>query len=406
MRKRRVVITGFGLICPIGCDVDQVTDSLINSQSGIDINPTYTDKILSHISGQLPDPIELIGDKRITRYMSVGAGYAYLSMQQAFTDSKMSKELLHDPRTGLIVGTGGASPMECIKAGKSLDGPKGFKKLPPTTSIKCMPNTVSANIAVNFGIHGSSFSIGSACATSTHAIGEAYDKIAFGRLNTVFAGGCDESDVYIASTFDRARALSRRNDDPKTASRPYDRDRDGFVVSGGGGVIVLEEMEQAKKRNAPIYAEILGYGATSDGTHMTNPSGEGAVRCMQDAINDASLSGEDIDYINTHGTSTIVGDIVELEAIRSIFGDNIPLLSSTKALTGHSFGAAGVHEIIFSIIMMENDFIVGSANIQNIDPKAADFPIVIENLNTFVNTVMSNSFGFGGTNATLIIRKY
>jgi len=403
MRKRRVVITGFGLICPIGCDVDQVTDSLINSQSGIDINPIYTDKILSHISGQLPDPIKLIGDKKITRCMSVGAGYAYLSMQQALSDSEISTELLHNSKTGLIIGTGGASPTSCINVGERLNN---SQKISPMSSARCMASSPSANLAVTFGIHGLSFSISSACATSTHAIGEAYDKIAFGRLNTVFAGGCDESDVYIASTFDSMRAVSRRNDDPKTASRPYDRDRDGFVVSGGGGVIVLEEMEQAKKRNAPIYAEILGYGATSDGTHMTNPSGEGAVRCMQDAINDASLSGEDIDYINTHGTSTIVGDIVELEAIRSIFGDNIPLLSSTKALTGHSFGAAGVHEIIFSIIMMKNDFIVGSANIQNIDPKAADFPIVIENLNTSINTVMSNSFGFGGTNATLIIRKY
>ncbi len=403
MRKRRVVITGFGLICPIGCDVDQVTDSLINSQSGIDINPIYTDKILSHISGQLPDPIKLIGDKKITRCMSVGAGYAYLSMQQALSDSEISTELLHNSKTGLIIGTGGASPTSCINVGERLNN---SQKISPMSSARCMASSPSANLAVTFGIHGLSFSISSACATSTHAIGEAYDKIAFGRLNTVFAGGCDESDVYIASTFDSMRAVSRRNDDPKTASRPYDRDRDGFVVSGGGGVIVLEEMEQAKKRNAPIYAEILGYGATSDGTHMTNPSGEGAVRCMQDAINDASLSGEDIDYINTHGTSTIVGDIVELEAIRSIFGDNIPLLSSTKALTGHSFGAAGVHEIIFSIIMMKNDFIVGSANIQNIDPKAAEFPIVIENLNTSINTVMSNSFGFGGTNATLIIRKH
>lgn len=407
MHKRRVVITGMGIISPIGINIHEVKDSLYDGKSGIDINQTYVQKGLSsQISGQLPNAIELINSKRISRFMSMGAGYSYLSMRQALEDSDLPFEMLHDTQTGLIIGTGGGSPAMCIELAQKLDG-RGIRSVLPTYTAKCMVSSAVACLSVLFGIHGATFSINSACASSTHAIGEAFDKIAHGRLNTIFAGGCDENEVYVATSFDRAHALSRHNDNPQTASRPYDVTRDGFVMSGGGGMIVLEEMEQATARGAKIYAEIIGYGTSSDGYHMTVPSGEGAVRSMQQAIDDCHyFDMANIDYINTHGTSTPAGDIVELESIEKVFGSDIPYISSTKSLTGHALGAAGVHEIIYSIIMMENNFITASANITDIDPDVAHFPIVQKRIDTSVNTVMSNSFGFGGTNATLIIKKF
>ncbi|MEA3323364.1 MAG: beta-ketoacyl synthase N-terminal-like domain-containing protein [Patescibacteria group bacterium] len=408
MNRRRVVITGMGTISPIGNNIHEVKDSLFTGKSGIDFNPMYAEKgLTSQISGQLPDAIELINAKKISRFMSMGAGYSYLSMKQALEDSGLPFQILHSSQTGLIIGTGGGSPAMCIELAHKLDS-KGLRSVLPTYTAKCMVSSAVANLSVLFGIHGATFSINSACASSTHAIGEAFDKIANGRLNTTFVGGCDEHEAYIAASFDRAQALSRHNDNPQTASRPYDTNRDGFVMSGGGGILVLEEMSQAVDRGAKIYAEIIGYGTSSDGYHMTIPSGEGALHSMQQAINDCpgEMSLIDIDYINTHGTSTPAGDIVELESIRKVFGSNIPYISSTKSLTGHALGAAGVHEIIYSIIMMENDFIAASANITDIDPVAATFPIVQKRIDTSVNVVMSNSFGFGGTNATLIIKKF
>ncbi len=408
MHKKRVVITGLGLITSIGNNIATVTSSLFTSKSGIDTNQNYIEKGLSsHISGQLPNAIELIGEKKITRFMSEGAGYSYLSMIQAIEDAHLPSEIIHSSQTGLIVGTGGGSPASTTENSQRLDSKKGFRSMIPTYSARCMASSPSANLAVLFGIHGISFSLSSACATSAHTIGEAFDKISNGRLNTVFAGGCDECDVYVAATFDRARALSRHNSNPQKASRPYDANRDGFVASGGAGIIVLEEMNQAIERGAKIYAEIIGYGASSDGSHMTIPSGDGAIRAMQQAIDDCpDLKITDIDYINTHGTSTIAGDIIELQAIEKVFGNNIPLISSTKSLTGHGFGAAGVHEIIYSIIMMENNFIATSENIDDIDIDAAHFPIVRKRLYETPKIVLSNSFGFGGTNATLIIKKF
>lgn len=407
MNKRRVVITGMGIFAPIGINIHEVKNSLFNGISGIDTNQMYLEKgLASQISAQLPDAIKLIGDKKISRFMSMGAGYSYLSMKQSLEDSGLPFEILHDTQTGLIIGTGGGSPAMCIEIGQKLDG-KGIRGVLPTYTAKCMVSSAVASLSVLFGIRGVTFSINSACASSTHAIGEAFDKIAHGRLNTTFVGGCDEHEVYIAASFDRAQALSRHNENPQTASRPYDKSRDGFVMSGGGGMIVLEEMEQAVARGAKIYAEILGYGASSDGSHMTVPSGEGAVRSMQQAIDDCHyFDMANIDYINTHGTSTPAGDIVELKSIEKVFGGDIPYISSTKSLTGHALGAAGVHEIIYSIIMMENNFITASANITDIDPAAARFPIVKKRIDTSVNVVMSNSFGFGGTNATLIIKKF
>jgi 3-oxoacyl-[acyl-carrier-protein] synthase I len=416
MNKKRVVITGLGLISSIGDTVEAVTKSLYNGISGIAVNPSYVNKgLASQISGQLPDSLKVIGNRKmnnvkITRMMNPGAGYCFLSMEQALSDSQLPEDLISHPRTGMIIGTGGGSPISSIEVARTIDG-SGIRKLSPFYSAKCMASSAVANLAVLFKIKGLSFSINSACATSAHAIGEAYEKIVHGHLDTVFCGGCDELDVNIAASFDRAGALSRHNTDPKRASRPYDKNRDGFVISGGGGVIILEERQQAIDRGAKIYAELIGYGATSDGHHMTEPSGEGAVRCMRQAIDCwPSMTTLGIDYINTHGTSTPAGDIVELKAIEKIFDltrimKKLSFISSTKSLTGHALGAAGVHELIYSIVMMENEFITGSANIENMDDGAKKFNIIQERLDASPRIIMSNSFGFGGTNVTLIIKK-
>lgn len=411
--RRRVVITGIGIVSSIGNNINEVTKSLRSGTSGIAMNPSYVEKgLASQISGQLPDPLKIIGNRKmngtkIARMMSPGAAYSFLSMEQAIVDASLPDHILHDFTTGLIIGTGGGSPISSIEVAQTIDGP-GINKLLPFYSARCMASSAAANLSVLFGIKGLSFSVNSACATSAHAIGEAYEKIANGKLLAVFCGGCDEHDVYVAASFDRAKALSRYNDAPTKASRPYDAERDGFVISAGGGVIILEELNRAFARGAKIYAEIIGYGATSDGHHMTEPSGEGSMRCMLRALSDCSeIKPTDVDYINTHGTSTPAGDIVELQSIKKVWQNEktLPLISSTKSLTGHALGAAGVHELIYSIIMMQNNFVAASANIKNLDKNAQGFPIVQEIIEKPLNVIMSNSFGFGGTNATLIIKK-
>lgn len=405
--ERRVVVTGMGLISSIGNSINDVADSLLEGRSGIVLCPEYAEIGMSScIAGNLPDPKEMIGNKRTIRFMSAGAAFAYLAMQQAINDSDLSKEDISNPQTGLIIGTGGGSPADSVFVADTLRN-KGFKKILPTLTPRCMSSSPSANLSVLFKIKGISFSIASACATSAHCIGEAWEKIISGKQDIMFAGGSDEKDWIIASTFDRSGALSRRNDDPKQASRPYDKDRDGFVIAGGGGVIVLEELNHALRRNARIHAEIIGYGASSDGFDMMQPLKEGSVQCMQQALKSAGLSSKSVNYINTHGTSTPVGDIIELQAIKEMFGSDIPPISSTKSMTGHGLGAAGAHELIFSIIMMQRGFIAPSINIENMDPDAEDFPIVTKTMKNYMpEIIMSNSFGFGGTNAALIIRRY
>ncbi len=409
MQKRKVVVTGMGLISSIGNSVKEVTQSLFAGESGIDYCPEYREMgMLSQIAGSLPDPIKMISQKKINRFMSKGAAFAYLAMKQAIDDAGLTDDEISDPMTGLIVGTGGGSPMSCVLVADTLRK-KGFNRLRPTFVPKCMVSSPSANLDVLFNIKGTSFSLGSACATGAHCVGEAWEKIVYGNQDVMFAGGADEQDWIIASAFDSAGALSRRNDEPKRASRPYDRDRDGFVMASGSGILVLEELNHALSRGAKIYAEIISYTANSDGFDMVKPSGEGAARCMEEAIRSARISRYSIDYINPHGTSTPAGDITELKAIKDIFcgNSNIPPISSTKSLTGHGLGATGAQEIIYSIIMMENSFIPASANIENLDPEAEGYPIVTERLDEYsLNVVMSNSFGFGGTNAVIIMKKF
>lgn len=413
--KKRVVITGAGIISSIGNTVAEVQNALINSTSGIIFNQEFEKKGLSsHISGQLPDALALLKGQKlnghtIPRFMSPGAAYSFLAMQQAVADTDLPQEIMKSPRTGLFVGTGGGSPISSIDVGNTLDAPdKGIKRVSGFSTVKCMSNCPSANLSTLFGIQGSSYSVSSACASSAHAIGIGCKDIALGLLDVVFCGACDERDPYVAAAFDRIKALSTLNSDPTTASRPYDVARDGFVISGGSGILVLEELEHARKRGAKIYAEIIGYGDSSDGSHMTTPSGDGAARCMQIALDRApGLRPEDITYINTHGTSTPKGDITELLAIREVFGDTMPHISSTKGLTGHGLGAAGAQELIYSLLMMENRFIAPCVNITNLDPNTEGFPLVRDRIDDVeVKTVMSNSFGFGGTNATLIIKKW
>jgi 3-oxoacyl-[acyl-carrier-protein] synthase-1 len=406
-KLKRVVITGRGAITSIGNKIESIMDSLINEKSGIVINKSYIQNGLSsHVSGNiLLDARALINNKKITKFMSEGAAYAYLSMLQAIEESGLTETIIHDHATGIIFGTGGGSAASAIEVGHHLNN-CNIRKIKPSYIIRSMSSAPVAILCVLFGIKGLSFSVASACASSAHAIGEAFEKIVYGKMKVMFAGACDENDAYVASTFDRARALSR-NENPQTASRPYDQNRDGFVMSGGSGILVLEELEHALSRGAHIYAEVIGYGATSDGIDMTNPSSEGSAACMKQALISGSLHSSDINYINTHGTSTLNGDIKELIAIKKVFGDTLPFISSTKSLTGHGLGASGAQEIIFSTIMIENNFIAASSNIKNIDPAAANFPIITECLkNVTPKTIMSNSFGFGGTNATIIIRKF
>jgi len=397
---RRVVITGLGITSCLGNDSDTVSAALREGRSGIRHLPQYAELgFRSQVGGAPELDLEALIDRKQKRFMGDAAAYAYLAMRDAIADAGLDDALVSQPRTGLIAGSGGGSAEWQIEAADLLRQ-RGIRKVGPYMVPRTMCSTVSATLATAFKIKGVSYSLSAACATSAHCIGAAADLIRAGRQDIVFAGGGEELHWALTMMFDAMGALSsQRNEDPTHASRPYDADRDGFVIAGGGGMLVLEDYDHAVKRGARIHAELLGYGVTSDGADMVAPSGEGAVRCMQMAMEGVSAP---IDYLNTHGTSTPLGDMVELEAVRSTFGDAMPPLSSTKALSGHSLGAASVHEAIYCLLMMRDGFIAGSANIDTPDPRAEGFPIVRESRDAKLDTVMSNSFGFGGTNATLV----
>ncbi|HDY84800.1 hypothetical protein LCGC14_0809370 [marine sediment metagenome] len=401
---KRVVITGLGITSCLGLDAATVTESLRLGRSGIRFKQEYADMgFRSHVAGSVDIDFKEFIDRKTLRFMGDAAAYAYISMQQAITDAGLTEEQVSNPRTGLVMGSGGASSSNQVEAADILRE-KGLKRVGPYRVTQVMGSTTSACLATPFKIKGVNYSMSSACATSAHCIGNAMEQIQLGKQDIVFAGGAEEEHWTMSSLFDAMGALSTKyNDTPEKASRAYDADRDGFVIAGGGGVLVLEEYEHAKARGAKIYAELTGYAATSDGYDMVAPSGEGAVRCMQLAI--ANIKAP-IDYINAHGTSTPVGDLAELSAVKKTFGDNIPVVGSTKSLSGHSLGAAGVQEAIYCLLMMENDFIAASANIDNLDPQAEGVPIIRERKdNAGLKTIMSNSFGFGGTNASLVFEK-
>lgn len=402
---RRVVITGMGIVSCLGNNVEEVAASLKAGKSGIRFKEIYKEKGLrSQVAGWPDIDIKEHIDRKVARFMADASGYAYISMQQAIEDAGLTEELVSNVRTGLITGSGGGSQGTQVEAVETCVT-RGVKRVGPYAVPKTMASTTSACLATPFKIKGINYTISSACATSAHCIGNAYEQIAWGKQDVVFAGGGEEEDWRLTLLFDAMGALSSKyNDTPETASRPYDATRDGFVISSGGGILVLEELEHAKARGAKIYAEVVGYGATSDGYDMVAPSGEGAVRCMQQAL--STVEG-DIDYVNTHGTSTPVGDVAELKALKEVFGDKMPKVSSTKSLAGHSLGATGVHEAIYSLIMMKDNFIAGSANINELDSDAEGLPIVQKaEENVSLNRILSNSFGFGGTNACLVFEKY
>ena len=402
---RRVVITGLGIVSSIGNNKQEVIDSLREGKSGIEFIPEYEELgFRSHVGGTVNINTEELIDRKVRRFMGDSAAFNYIAMKEAIEDSGLEDDMVSNVRTGLIAGSGGASTENVALAVDTLRA-KGLRRVGPYMVPRTMSSTNSACLATPFKIKGVNYSISSACSTSAHCIGNGSELIQWGKQDIVFAGGGEELHWTLSLMFDAMGALSSKyNDAPETASRPYDATRDGFVIAGGGGMVVLEELEHAKKRGAKIYAELVGYGATSDGYDMVQPSGEGAVRCMQQAM--ATVDGP-IDYINAHGTSTPVGDMRELEAMRTVFGDKVPKISSTKSLSGHSLGAAGVHEAVFSLLMMQENFLAESANIKEIDPAGADFPIVREHIdNADVNIMMSNSFGFGGTNATLVFKRW
>ena len=401
---KRVVITGLGIVSCLGNNKEEVFDSLISSKSGISYCEEYKEHNLkSHIHGKPNIKLEDYVDRKVMRFMGSGSAYNYIAMNEAVKDSGLKENEVSDVYTGMVMGSGGPSIENVILAADKTRE-KTPKKMGPFVVPRTMASTASATLAVPFKIKGVNYTISSACATSGHCIGNAMELIQLGKQKIIFAGGSDEIHFALTAMFDAMTALSSKyNDTPEKASRPYDKTRDGFVISGGGGVLVLEEYEYAKARGAKIYAEITGYGATSDGYDMVAPSGEGAVRCMKMAL---STSKNKIDYINTHGTSTPVGDITELKAVAETFKDGIPKISSTKSLSGHSLGATSVHEAIYSLIMMKNNFISASANIQDMDEEAKKFPIVTKvEKDITLNSIMSNSFGFGGTNATLVFEK-
>ncbi|MCI2283651.1 beta-ketoacyl-ACP synthase I [Colwellia sp. MSW7] len=401
---KRVVITGIGIVSSIGNNADEVLSSLKSGKSGITYSESFAEQGLkSNVWGKPDIDIAEHIDRKALRFMGDAAGYAYIAMDQAIKDSALTPEQVSDVRTGIVAGSGGASSANIVASSDTLRS-RGIRRVGPYAVPKTMSSTVSACLATPFKIKGVNYSISSACATSAHCIGHAMELIQLGKQDVVFAGGGEEVDWSLAMMFDGMGALSSgRNETPELASRTYDADRDGFVISGGGGMVVVEELEHALARGAHIYAEIVGYGATSDGYDMVAPSGEGAVRCMQQAMQ--GVEGE-IDYLNTHGTSTPVGDVKELGAIQELFGEKSPTISATKAMTGHALGAAGVHEAIYSILMMENSFVAPSINIDNLDEQAQGLDIVTEKRDAELNLVMSNSFGFGGTNATLVMQKY
>jgi 3-oxoacyl-[acyl-carrier-protein] synthase I len=405
---RRVVVTGMGIVCSIGNNKAEVVDSLKEGRSGITFQPEYAAQGLrSHVAGSVKNlDVEAIIDRKLMRFMANGHAYAWIAMQEAIADAGLPEDQVSNLRTGLIVGAGGASH-ESISAGIDTLRDKGVRRVGPYMVTKAMASGVSACLATGAKIKGVNYSISSACATSAHCIGAGAEQIQLGKQDIVFAGGAEEEHWTLSFMFDAMGALSSKyNETPDKASRTYDTERDGFVISGGGGILVLEEYEHAKARGAKIYAELVGYGATSDGYDMVAPSGEGAQRCMRMALLDAN--GKDVgqvDYVNTHGTSTPVGDVKEIEAIRSVFSNTeypVPHIASTKSLTGHALGAAGVNEAIYTLLMMENKFIAASANIDNLDLAAEGLPIVRQRIdNVDIQTALSNSFGFGGTNATL-----
>lgn len=402
---RRVVVTGMGIVSCLGNDLETVLDSLKQGRSGIKFQPEYKELgFRSQVAGSIDIDLDSLIDRKLRRFMGNAAAYAYLAMKQAIEDSGLSEDQISNVRTGLIAGSGGASSADIVETADILRE-KGVRRVGPYRVTRTMGSTVSACLATPFKIKGVNYSITSACATSAHCIGNAMEQIQLGKQDVVFAGGGEELHWSLSVMFDAMGALSSKyNDTPEKASRAYDANRDGFVIAGGAGMLVLEELEHAKARGAKIYAELTGYGATSDGYDMVAPSGEGAVRCMQQAM--ATVDGP-IDYINSHGTSTPAGDIQELKAMKQTFGDDMPPVSSTKSLTGHSLGATGAQEAIYSILMQQNNFICASANIEELDPEAAGMPVVTERKdNVELKRVMSNSFGFGGTNSTLVFEKY
>jgi len=402
---KRVVVTGIGIVSCLGTDKESVADSLRKGKSGITFSETYKELgMRSHIRGRPEIDLSEYIDRKTLRFMGDAAGYSYVSMAQAIEDSGLAPEMVSNDRTGLIAGSGGASSASQTEAADILRE-KGLKRVGPYRVTQTMGSTVSACLATPFKIRGVNYSITSACSTSAHCIGAAMEQIQLGKQDVVFAGGGEEEHWTLSCLFDAMGALSTKyNDTPENASRAYDANRDGFVIAGGGGMVVLEELEHAKARGAKIYAELVGYGATSDGYNMVAPSGEGAVRCMQQAM--ATVEG-DIDYINAHGTSTPAGDVTELNAVKEAFNGNTPWIGSTKSLSGHSLGAAGVQEAIYSLLMMENDFIAASANVDELDPEAGEARVVTETIEDIkLNRVMSNSFGFGGTNCTLVFQRF
>lgn len=399
------MVTGYGIISCLGCDKQAVLGALRQGRSGIRFNKTYRELGLrSQVAGSIDLELDALIDRKVRRFMGDAAAFAYLAMQQAIEDAGLTPAEVSCPSTGLIMGSGGASSANQVLAADVLRR-DGIRRVGPCMVPRVMASTVSACLATAFGIKGLSYSISSACATSAHCIGHAMEQIQAGRQDILFAGGGEEEHWALSLLFDAMGALSSRyNDAPETASRPYDAGRDGFVIAGGAGVVVLEELTHARRRGARILAELVGYGATSDGGSMVAPSGEGAVRCMRQAL--AAVDGP-VQYINTHGTSTPIGDLMELKAIQEVFRESVPLLGSTKSLSGHSLGAVGVQEMIYGLLMLENDFIAASANIQTLDDGAKGMPIVTERRDhAGLERVLSNNFGFGGTNACLVFQRY
>jgi len=402
---KRVVISGMGLVSPLGNNKAETLLSLRETRSGIKFKEEYKEMGLkSHVAGSIDLDLAAMIDRKLYRFMGDAAAFSYVALAEAIADAGLEDADVSNNRTGIVAGSGGASSSNLTEAADILRT-KGIKRIGPYRVTRTMGSTVSACLATAFKIRGVNYSITSACSTSAHCIGHAAELIQLGKQDIVLAGGGEEEHWSMSSLFDAMGALStKRNDSPGTASRAYDADRDGFVIAGGGGFLVVEELEHAKARGAKIYAELVGYGATSDGFDMVSPSGEGGQRAMEMAL--ATVNGP-VDYINAHGTSTPAGDIPEIKAIRAVFGDAIPPLSSTKSLSGHSLGAAGVHEAIYSLLMLENDFICASANIDNLDPLVGDAPVVTSRVDDVkLNTVISNSFGFGGTNAVLAFQRY
>jgi 3-oxoacyl-[acyl-carrier-protein] synthase-1 len=401
---RRVVVTGQGIVSSLGNTPAEVAASLREGRSGLRFNPSYAERgMRCQVSGRPEIDLEAAIDRRTLRFMGDAAAYAYLSMKQAIAQAGLTPAELSNPRTGLVAGSGGASSFNQVWAADTLRA-KGIRRVGPFMVTRTMGSTVSACLATTYAIKGVNYSISSACATSAHCIGHAAQLIAWGQQDVVFAGGGEEESWELSLLFDAMNAMSSGfNDRPEQASRAFDAARDGFVIAGGGGMLVLEALEHAQARGAPILAELVGYGATSDGHDMVAPSGEGAVRCMQQAL--ATVKAP-VDYINAHGTSTPVGDLAELGAVRQVFGERVPHISSTKSLSGHSLGAAGVQEAIYSLLMLQGGFAAASANIEQLDPAAEGVPILRQRLEAPLATVMSNSFGFGGTNASLVFARF